>query len=99
MNNKLQLADAGYPDFHFFSELQQHGGFYIVRGAKSLNPMIIGARNGQGDFCLSSKARSLKTLLAVLIVHKYSILKSVVVSKNLELCVVGVPKRSGFVFG
>lgn len=38
----------GYPDFHFFSELEQHGGLYIVRWAKSLNPMIIQARNGQG---------------------------------------------------
>ncbi|MCO7068634.1 IS4 family transposase, partial [Vibrio paracholerae] len=41
MNNKLLLADAGYPDFHFFRELEQYGGFYLFRGSKSLNPIVI----------------------------------------------------------
>ena len=48
MINKLLLADAGYPDFDYFSELEQCGGFYIFRGAKSLNPSVIEARNSKG---------------------------------------------------
>jgi hypothetical protein len=62
MNNKLLLADAGYPDFHFFRELEQHGGFYIVRGAKSLNPMIIEARNGKGRLLPKLEGKKLKDI-------------------------------------
>jgi hypothetical protein len=60
MNNKLLLADAGYPDFSFFGELEKHGGFYIVRGAKSLNPMIIEARNGKGRLLPKLEGKKLK---------------------------------------
>ncbi len=60
MNNKLLLADAGYPDFSFFGELEKHGGLYIVRGAKSLNPMIIEARNGQGRLLPKLEGKKLK---------------------------------------
>ena len=42
------LADAGYVDFNYFSQLSEHGGSFIVRGGKNLNPVIIEARNGQG---------------------------------------------------
>jgi len=62
MNNKLLLADAGYPDFHFFRELEQHGGFYIVRGTKSLNPMIIEARNGKGRLLPKLEGKKLKDI-------------------------------------
>ncbi|MDK2600797.1 IS4 family transposase [Vibrio vulnificus] len=62
MKNKLLLADAGYPDFHFFRELEQYGGFYIVRGAKSLNPMIIEARNGQGRLLPKLEGKKLKEI-------------------------------------
>jgi hypothetical protein len=48
MKNKLLLADAGYPDFEFFADVERHNGFYIVRRAKSLNPKIVEARNGKG---------------------------------------------------
>lgn len=48
MNNKLLLADAGYPDFNFFAELEQCGGFYLCRGAQSLNPTVVEARNDKG---------------------------------------------------
>jgi hypothetical protein len=47
IKNKLLLADAGYPDFEFFKDVEQHNGFYIVRGAKSLNPTIVEARSGK----------------------------------------------------
>lgn len=48
MKNKLLLADAGYPDFEFFADVERHNGFYIFRGAKSLNPTIVEARSGKG---------------------------------------------------
>ncbi len=48
MRNQLLLADAGYVDFKYFSQLSEHGGSFIVRGGKNLNPVIIEARNGQG---------------------------------------------------
>ena len=48
MRNKLLLADAGYVDFNYFSQLSEHGGSFIVRGGKNLNPVIIEARNSQG---------------------------------------------------
>lgn len=62
MRNKLLLADAGYPDFQFFNELEQYGGYYIVRGAKSLNPSVIEARNGQGRLLPKLVGKKLKDL-------------------------------------
>ena len=44
IRNQLLLADAGYVDFNYFSQLSEHGGSFIVRG-KNLNPVIIEARN------------------------------------------------------
>lgn len=48
MVNKLLLADAGYVDYRYFAQLDEHGGHFIVRGGKSLNPTIVEAYNGQG---------------------------------------------------
>lgn len=48
LHNKLLLADAGYVDFDYFEQIDLHGGFFTVRGWKSLNPTIVEARNGQG---------------------------------------------------
>ena len=62
MNNKLLLADAGYPVFYFFIELEQHGGFYNVRGAKFLNPVIIEARNGKGRLLPKLEGKKLKDI-------------------------------------
>lgn len=62
MRNKLLLADAGYPDLKFFSELEQCGGFYIFRGAKSLNPKVIEARNGQGRHLPKLEGKMLKDI-------------------------------------
>lgn len=62
MKSKLLLADAGYPDFHFFHELEQHGGLYIVRGAKSVNPIIIEARNGKGRLLPKLEGKKLRDI-------------------------------------
>ncbi len=62
MQNKLLLADAGYPDFHFFSELEHYGGLCIVRGAKSLNPNVIEAKNGQGRRLPKLEEKKLKDI-------------------------------------
>lgn len=48
MANKLLLADAGYVDYGYFDQVNQWGGGFIVRGSKSLNPVITDARNGKG---------------------------------------------------
>ena len=60
MNNKLLLADAGYPDFKFFAELETYSGFYLCRGAQSLNPTVIEARNGKGRVLPKLANRKLK---------------------------------------
>ena len=46
LNNSLLLADAGYIDMAYFAKLNEAGGFYLVRGSKSLNPKIIRAWRG-----------------------------------------------------
>lgn len=48
LRNQLLLADAGYIDFSYFEQVGLHGGSFIVRGSKALNPIIVEARNGQG---------------------------------------------------
>lgn len=62
MNNKLLLADAGYPDFDYFTELEQNGGYFLFRGTKSLNPTIIEARNGSGRLLPKLKGKKLKEI-------------------------------------
>jgi hypothetical protein len=62
MRNKLLLADAGYPDFSFFTELERHGGFYIFRAAKSLNPTVIEARISQGRRLPKLEGKKLKDI-------------------------------------
>lgn len=71
MKNKLLLADARYPDFHFFHELEQYGGFYIVQGSKSLNPITIEARNGRGRLLTKLERKKMKDIVEVPIVHKF----------------------------
>lgn len=60
MKNKLLLADAGYVDFGYFEALTKQGGFFIVRGGKSLNPIIIDAYNGKGRALPKLKGKKLK---------------------------------------
>ena len=62
MSNKLLLADAGYPDFDYFAELEQFGGFYIFRGAKSLNPTVVEARNSRGRILPKLAGKKLKDI-------------------------------------
>jgi hypothetical protein len=47
MANKLLLADAGYVDFNYFSQVHAQGGYFIVRGGKSLNPTIVDSMQWQ----------------------------------------------------
>ena len=46
--NCLLLADAGYIDRAWFEQVNDAGGFYLVRGTQSLNPKIIQAWRGDG---------------------------------------------------
>ena len=62
MRNKLLLADAGYPDFAFFAELEHNEGFYIFRGKKSLNPKVIEARNSKGRALPKLEGKKLKEI-------------------------------------
>lgn len=62
MRNQLLLADAGYVDFNYFRQLSEHVGLFIVRGGKSLNPVIIEARNGQGRLLPKSAGMKLKAI-------------------------------------
>lgn len=62
MRNKLLLADAGYPDFKYFADLELHGGYYIFRAPKSLNPTVIEARNSQGRLLPKLEGRKLKDI-------------------------------------
>ncbi|WP_342609342.1 IS4 family transposase [Vibrio tritonius] len=62
MRNKLLLADAGYPDFEYFADLELYGGFYIFRAPKSLNPKVIEARNRQGRLLPKLEGRKIKDI-------------------------------------
>ncbi|WP_429060663.1 IS4 family transposase [Aeromonas veronii] len=56
----LLLADAGYIDRAYFSEVNNAGGFYLVRGSKNLNPKILGAWRDDGRVVSKLVGMSLK---------------------------------------
>ncbi|WP_115825774.1 IS4 family transposase [Xenorhabdus cabanillasii] len=62
LRDQLLLADAGYADFAYFQQVSQYGGSFIVRGGKSLNPLIIDAKNGQGKSLPKLRALKLKDI-------------------------------------
>jgi hypothetical protein len=62
MKDKLLLADAGYMSFDYFEKLSNAGGFYIVRGTKSLNSKILEACNGKGKKLPKLIGKSLKKI-------------------------------------
>ena len=62
MANKLLLADAGYVDFSYFSQVDAQGGYFIVRGGKSLNPTIVDACNGKGRTLPKLAGKKLKEI-------------------------------------
>ncbi|CAM3030577.1 transposase [Vibrio rarus] len=62
LNNKLLLADAGYVDFDYFDRIHQHGGSFLVRGTKSLNLIIIEARNSNGRLLPKLVGKKLKEI-------------------------------------
>ncbi len=44
--NCLQLAGVGYIDRAWFEQVNDAGGFYLVRGTQRLNPWILQAWRG-----------------------------------------------------
>jgi IS4 transposase len=62
MKDKLLLADAGYMSFSYFEKLSMAGGYYIVRGTKSLNPKILEVYNGKGKKSSKLIGKSLSKL-------------------------------------
>lgn len=44
--NCLKLAGAGYIDRAWFEQVNDAGGFYLVRGTQRLNPWILQAWRG-----------------------------------------------------
>jgi Transposase DDE domain len=44
----LLLGDRGYQDKTFFANVQAAGGFFIVRGTKSIRPKIVAAYDARG---------------------------------------------------
>ena len=63
IRNQLLLADAGYVDFKYFSQLSEHGGSFIVRGGKNLNPVTIeGLAMVRGDYCPNSRVYETKEI-------------------------------------
>jgi hypothetical protein len=48
LKNRLLLEDRGYEARDFFAAVQGAGGFFVVRGTKSIRPTIRRARDGKG---------------------------------------------------
>lgn len=62
LREQLLLADAGYLDQNYYHEIEQHGGFYLVRGKLSLNPTIEEARNQHGRLLPKLAGKKLKAV-------------------------------------
>jgi IS4 transposase len=60
LDDSLLLADAGYIDMTYFSKVNEAGGFYLVRGKKSLNPTITQAWRSDGREVQKLAGKSLK---------------------------------------
>jgi hypothetical protein len=48
MEGSLLLADRGYEDIMYFNELTDKGAFFVIRGKKSVRPVIKEVRNANG---------------------------------------------------
>jgi len=64
LKNRLLLEDRGYEARDFFAAVQGAGGFFVVRGTKSIRPTIRRARDGKGKRIrrLEGKRLSWRTL-------------------------------------
>ena len=62
MCNSLLLADAGYVDRGYFAKVDQAGGFYLVRGLRSLNPVVVTAYRGNGKALKRLEGKSIKEI-------------------------------------
>ena len=99
LNNSLLLADAGYIDMAYFAKLNEAGGFYLVRGSKSLNPKIIRAWRGDEQEVPKLAGLSLKD--AGRRHCRAEVLDMVVKSGKVEYRLIdaGLPGRNGSVSG
>ncbi|MCF1457729.1 MAG: IS4 family transposase, partial [Shewanella sp.] len=57
MKNKLLLADAGYVSLEYMAEVERHGGYFLMRSTKQINPTIARA--------LNSKEQEIKSLVGL----------------------------------
>lgn len=48
LKRKLIIADRGYEEHRYFREIQEAGGFYLIRGKANGRPRIEEARDGRG---------------------------------------------------
>ena len=64
LKNRLLLEDRGYEARDFFAAVQGAGGFFVVRGTKSIRPIIRRARDSKGKRIrrLEGKRLSWRTL-------------------------------------
>ncbi len=59
----LLLADRGYPERGYFRDLDQKGGYFIMRSKTEINPFVNQIVNASGDEILSQyKGRKLKDI-------------------------------------
>ncbi len=60
--NKLLLADAGYVGLEYMADIGRHGGYYLMRSTKQLNPTITCALNAKGREIKSMAGHKLKDI-------------------------------------
>lgn len=65
MKESLLLADRGYEDIRYFVELTDEGAFFIIRGKKSVRPLIKEVRNADGV-----QSRNLQHLVGKKLSHR-----------------------------
>ncbi|MCE9685672.1 IS4 family transposase [Shewanella sp. AS16] len=63
LTDTLLLADAGYMDLNYFAALARHGGYFLMRGAKHLNPSVIRAIDNKGKVIEKMANKPLKEVL------------------------------------
>jgi len=62
LRGDLLLADRGYLDLTYLSDIDRHGGFFIVRSKAGLNPRVIDAYREDGQRLKSSQDRDFQAI-------------------------------------
>lgn len=62
LKGKLLLHDAGYVGLEYMAETVLHGGHFLMRSTKQLNPTITRALNAKGREVKSLTGQKLKAL-------------------------------------